>query len=528
MRTFRMTYRGTDGRRRESRKWAVEFRDHRGAVRRIAGFSDRAQTAELGRRIEKLVAVRANHAVADGELLGWFESMPPAIAEKLAKLDLLDEHQIAAANPLAEHLSDFSTSLSAKGNTEKHVHLVTGRARQVLEDCRFRFWSDISAARVEVYLQRRRESEARFSVQTSNFYAQAIRQFCAWMVQSGRAASSPLASLRGLNVRVDRRHDRRALSVEELQRLLDAARKGPERKGRTRDGAPSWSMTGHERAALYLLAMETGLRSGELRSLTRSSFDLRADPPVVTVTAAYSKRRRDDRLVLRAETVAVLRPLLKRREATESVFRMPRPDGVVRSLLRPDLLAARTAWIEEAQAPEERERRERSSFLAYRDAEGRFADFHSLRHSFITNVCRTGAHFKTAQDLARHSTPLLTARYTHGFRNDEVAAVKKLPALAGGTLTNSADNSASRGAEQCTSVQPGAVKSGRRRAEHSSRSRERRGETREMSGTWDGVPGRIRTCGLRFRKPLLYPPELRGRGVGNDNACGGRAQPGSA
>src|SRR3546814_913330 len=28
----------------------------------------------------------------------------------------------------------------------------------------------------------------------------------------------------------------------------------------------------------------------------------------------------------------------------------------------------------------------------------------------------------------------------------------------------------------------------------------------------DGVPGRIRTCDLRFRKPLLYPTELRGLG----------------
>jgi hypothetical protein len=29
-----------------------------------------------------------------------------------------------------------------------------------------------------------------------------------------------------------------------------------------------------------------------------------------------------------------------------------------------------------------------------------------------------------------------------------------------------------------------------------------------------GVPERIRTSDLRFRKPLLYPAELRGRGSG--------------
>lgn len=43
------------------------------------------------------------------------------------------------------------------------------------------------------------------------------------------------------------------------------------------------------RAMLYLLAVETGLRQNELRSLTRSSFALDADEPTVTIQAAYAK-----------------------------------------------------------------------------------------------------------------------------------------------------------------------------------------------------------------------------------------------
>ena len=45
---------------------------------------------------------------------------------------------------------------------------------------------------------------------------------------------------------------------------------------------------------LYTLAVSTGLRAGEIRSLTPTSFDLDADSPTVTVAAAYSKRRRED------------------------------------------------------------------------------------------------------------------------------------------------------------------------------------------------------------------------------------------
>ena len=85
---------------------------------------------------------------------------------------------------------------------------------------------------------------------------------------------------------------------------------------------------------------------------------------------------------------------------------MPRKDGVARQLLRPDLKAVPLSYIDNA---------------------GRYADFHSLRHSFITHLGRSGAHSKTVQDLARHSTPALMARYTHGFKEDEVTAVNQLP-----------------------------------------------------------------------------------------------------
>ncbi len=38
------------------------------------------------------------------------------------------------------------------------------------------------------------------------------------------------------------------------------------------------------------------------------------------------------------------------------------------------------------------------------------------------------------------------------------------------------------------------------------------GSARNYRGN-DGGPGRTRTCGTRFRKPLLYPPELQARRI---------------
>jgi transposase-like protein len=55
---------------------------------------------------------------------------------------------------------------------------------------------------------------------------------------------------------------------------------------------------------------------------------------------------------------------------------------------------------------------------ADRDAGGplqqvaQYADFHSLRHSYLTLGVRAGIDLRTAQELAGHSTPLLTAGCT--------------------------------------------------------------------------------------------------------------------
>ena len=70
MRIFRMNYKAKNGQIKKTRKWAVEFRDHKNTLQRVVGFTDKAQTTELGRKIEKLVAVRANNERPDPGLQG--------------------------------------------------------------------------------------------------------------------------------------------------------------------------------------------------------------------------------------------------------------------------------------------------------------------------------------------------------------------------------------------------------------------------------------------------------------------------
>ena len=60
------------------------------------------------------------------------------------------------------------------------------------------------------------------------------------------------------------------------------------------------------------------------------------------------------------------------------------------------------------------------------------ADFHALRHSFISNLVRAGVSPKVAQQLARHSTIALTMdRYAHTAMGDLSAGVESLPPVPG-------------------------------------------------------------------------------------------------
>ena len=98
-------------------------------------------------------------------------------------------------------------------------------------------------------------------------------------------------------------------------------------------------------------------------------------------------------------------------------------------MIRRDLNSARESWIEEADTAEERDSRTKTDFLLATTSEGR-ADFHALRHTFISNQAGSGVHPKLAKELARHSTITLTMdRYSHVGLLDMNGALESLPGI---------------------------------------------------------------------------------------------------
>jgi len=421
-----------DGKRikRPSTKFYGVFVDWSAALRRLPLLEDERASRELARTVSKLNNVRAGGDVLTPDLAEAVERMPPSILARLGEWGILSGMRLAAGKPLSEHVADFKGALLARGGTLDYANLSAQRVNRILAGCGFRTWSDLSASKVQRYLAdlRRPTTDGKgISAGSFNAYLQAIKGFCRWAVQDGRATESALAHLRGLNVRMDRRHDRRALEVDELRWLLDTTEHGPERFG----------MTGAARAMLYRLAVGSGLRAAELRSLTRASFAFEGDDPSVTVGAAYSKHRREDVQPIAPDLATRLREYLAGNMPNAPAFTMPRPERVVK-MFRADLADARTAWLESRrmaasprQTAQDALEGEDGTFLAYRDSAGRYADFHSLRHSFISALASGGVHPKTAQTLARHSTITLTMdRYSHTYRGEAAAALNVLPDLS--------------------------------------------------------------------------------------------------
>ena len=487
MRLFKATYTARDGSTREARKWYIELTDHLQIVRRFAAFEDKRQSEALGRRIEALVACRIAGMQPDPDLTRWLEGTPAKLRERLATIDLLDAYRAAGSKSLLHHLEDFKLSMLCKGSTEAHVDLVTMRARRVIEGCGFKNWSEIRADRVERYLAEKRSGTNGISAQTSNFYLQAIQGFCRWMVQNRRACESPLAHLKQLNVKVDRRHDRTAFEVEEVQRLLAATYKGPERYG----------MDGRERTLLYRLAIESGLRRNEMRTLKVSSFDFTTN--TVTVKAAYSKHRQEDTLPLRRETAEDLGVFFAGKMPGAKAFggRYTRLTDKTADMIQEDLAAT---------AERDPGGNETRAAISYTDSAGRFRDFHSLRHTCGSWLAACGVHPKTIQSIMRHGDINLTmTRYGHNLRGQTAEAVSKLPSLSPTT----------RESQKATGTDGKGIVLASCLADLSAQPFTNMHSHAQSTSSGDSenavliAPGKIRTCDLRFRKPMLYPTELR-------------------
>src|SRR5262249_51535720 len=155
---------------------------------------------------------------------------------------------------------DFYAYLLAKGRTQAHADLVKARCLRVIELAGLRRISDVTLSAVQSALKliRDGDKDKGASLRTIRHYTRQFKGFSRWLWRDSRVREDALAHLTSLNPDSDRRHERRALTPDELCRLIEAAERG----------GVLFHLTGLDRAMLYRVAALTGFRRNELRSLT--------------------------------------------------------------------------------------------------------------------------------------------------------------------------------------------------------------------------------------------------------------------
>lgn len=387
--------------------YTAKYRDGSGIVREVAtGCRDESAARSVLTELEK----RAER-VRGGILT--------------AAEDAVIDHQ---ATPLDGHIDAFIDHQRAKGSSRR-ADDERRQLRRVAADCGFRRLADLSASAFERWLLDHGDSG--MSAATRNEYRIAWVMFGNWCVRVRRLLVNPFADVPRADAKADRRRQRRALTEDELVRLLDAARRRPlvdamtirrgKRKGEVAARLPErvrrdLERLGWERALIYKTLVLTGLRRGELASVTVGQLDLDGAFPCLVLDAADEKNREGSTIPLRSDLAADLREWLAAKTvamglptglpADAPLFAVPK--DLVR-VLDKDLAAAG---------------------IPKRDDRGRTVDVHALRHTFGTHLSKGGVHPRAAQAAMRHSTIDLTMNvYTDPRLLDVAGAVEALPAL---------------------------------------------------------------------------------------------------
>jgi integrase len=190
---------------------------------------------------------------------------------------------------------------------------------------------------------------------------------------------------------------RNALAVRDEQRRIRRARANEWRRER---GYPEWPVDNPDHLApIVRLALNTGLRKGEIFNLKWSDVDLSGAQ--ITVRGEGAKSGQTRYLPLNTEAVGVLTTWRQGRANDDYVFtgrEQGEPLDDIKKAWTPLLKAARIQGFR----------------------------FHDLRHTFASKLVMAGVDLNTVRELLGHSDIKMTLRYSHLAPEHKAAAVAKL------------------------------------------------------------------------------------------------------
>lgn len=240
---------------------------------------------------------------------------------------------------------------------------------------------------------------------------QRLQSILSKAVEWGVIVKNPLTGLKPL--KIDKTARVRFLSVAEEAALRKGLVDREERLRQARTKFNTWRLARRlkplpEREGdlldhlrpLVALALNTGLRRGELLGLTWGQVNFSAK--LLTVTAATAKSGHTRRIPLNAEAFEVLTAWQARQKKPSDDLVFPGPSG--ERMKRID-----TSW----------------DYLTKLSGLTNFR-FHDCRHHFASKLVQSGVDLYTVKELLGHSEIAMTEKYSHLAPDNLRAAVEKV------------------------------------------------------------------------------------------------------
>jgi integrase len=376
--------------------------------------------------------------------------------EEFIKAGILSNQQCRTADyaklSLKEHTESYLEHLQAKTIRGKRVSVahrinVKGQLEKLINDCKFKRLIDITRDTLEKWMNR--SEAAGMGARTRNTYRAAVVGFCNWCVETDRMATNPLSRLCAADEHADRRRTRRALTEEELSRLFTAAllrplaeygRKSLPLPAEEKKGRKTWQKEsfiferlqefaekgkevlkdkpqliknlqwlGYERSLVYKVLALTGLRKGELASITIGQVWLEGKQPYLELKAKDEKAGRGAQIPLRKDLAEEIKSFMRKKSVKTLQLDTPLfyiPKDFIKIFDRDHIAAGISKY----------------------DDRGRTLDIHALRHTFGTHLSKAGVAPRVAQAAMRHSSIDLTMNiYTDPTLLDVAGAINALP-----------------------------------------------------------------------------------------------------
>lgn len=291
-------FKRTDKTYNKKAKWRARWKNaETGKWQTSIGYLDKQASLALGERLEQESARSAEGLI-----------------------DPLDKQR---KRPISEHLEEFVAQLETGERNGRYVLQVRNRILRVIEELNMGRLCEFDPVNVSKFLAELHFNGGPISGVTRNEYIASLKAFTRWAVEARRIDVDPLATLkRGERKAIKPKHPRRALTLPEIGRLLDATVRRPlletrtirigKNKGKavakvTQEVEAKKIRLGQERKVCYLLAFWVGLRRSEIKELKWDDVDLDITPPRIRLRAEVTKSRRADVQVMHPQLAEVLR-----------------------------------------------------------------------------------------------------------------------------------------------------------------------------------------------------------------------------